>query len=85
MNQQQQTNNLPTGHVFPMQADGVFGVLTYSPETVVVLAMFSNEETVMQACAMLNSRFAGRFIPADSDATAWGKVTFAAQGSAVLM
>jgi len=85
MSQQQQTNNLPTGHVFPLQADGVFGVLTYSPETVVEIAMFSNGETITQACAALGSRFAGRFIRADADAEAWGRVTFRAQGHAVLM
>lgn len=85
MSQQQQTNNLPTGHVFPFGVDGVFGVLSYFPETVVEIAMFSNGETATQAIAALGSRFAGRFIRADADAEAWGKVSFRAQGQATLM
>ena len=85
MQAQQQQQQLPTGHVFPMQAEGIFGVLSYFPETVVELAMFSNGETVTQAIAALGSRFAGRFIRADADAEAWGKVSFRAQGQAIMM
>jgi len=74
-----------TGHVYETQCEGIFGVVSYFPETVVQLALLTNGESVAQACKVLASRFAGKFIPADKDTEAWGKVSFRAQGSAIMM
>lgn len=83
MQAQQQTPT--TGHVYETQCEGIFGVVSYFPETVVQLAVLTNGESVAQACKVLASRFAGKFVPADKDTEAWGKVSFRAQGSAIMM
>ncbi len=80
-----QSNQLTTGHVFPMDVPGIFGVLSYSPETVVTVTVFKDEPTTAQACARLTRSHAGRFVIADSDEQKWGKISFLDQGSAVLL
>lgn len=86
MSQQQQTNIFPTkGHVYATDCEGIFGVVSFFPETIVSLAVFTNGETVTQACKALATRLAGQFVPADADATAWGKVSFRAQGQAIMI
>tara|TARA_R110002096_G_scaffold160724_4_gene327022 strand:- start:1624 stop:1875 length:252 start_codon:yes stop_codon:yes gene_type:complete len=82
---QAQQQSPTTGHVYETQCEGIFGVVSFFPETVVSLAVLTNGESVAQACKVLASRFAGKFVQADADATAWGKVSFRAQGSAIMM
>ena len=80
-----QSNQLTTGHVFPMGVPGIFGILSYSPETVVVITVFKDEPTTAQACNRLARSHAGRFVIADSDDAKWGKVSFQELGSAVML
>jgi hypothetical protein len=75
-----------TGHVFEIgTTTGIFGVVSYYPDTVVSIAMFSDAPNVTQACERLGKRLAGRFIPADTVTARWGQTVFNAQGSAVLI
>lgn len=77
--------NMTTGHVFPTKVPGIFGVLSYSPETMVSMVVYKDEPSTSEACERLGKKLAGRFIPADSGTAKWGAIVFEAQGSAVLL
>lgn len=65
-------NQQSKGHVYKTKTDGVFGVVTYFPETVVRLAM-TEAATVTEACAILAERHGGEFVQADTDTRKWGE------------
>jgi hypothetical protein len=62
---------MQTGHVFKL-AGRIFGILTYLPETRVFCSVIETD-SIYDVCERLGRNFAGRFIPADSDETAWGR------------
>jgi len=71
-----------TGYVFKTQAEGFFGILSYSPTTVHMRIIEST--SVREACTMLSEQFAGHFKPADLDQELWGRAVFAARGAPLL-
>lgn len=74
-------NDLTTGHVFPIVA-GFFGVIVYERDTTVYV--FQSETSYAETAAReLGTKYAGRFVVADRDVAAWGRLTFKAQGAAV--
>ena len=77
---------MTTGHVFLIdpRTPGFWGVLSYSPKTTVQIRIIETA-SVFEACDSLASQFAGRFIPADTDTAAWGRVIFKARGGALVL
>jgi hypothetical protein len=72
------------GHVFKTEADGFFGILTYSNKGTTVLMRVIETTSVRDACVMLAATFAGTFTPADSDTQAWGRTIIKARGAQLL-
>lgn len=73
----------PKGYVFRL-APGFFGVLRYRPTTHV--EMYQSETTsVFSVCDELRAKYGTEFADADSGQIAWGKLTYKAQGAAVLI
>ncbi len=78
--------NLTPGHVYRIM-DGLFGIVVYrrvgSTKTEIMCRVI-DVDTVREACAILNSEFAGKFTPADSDTELWGKTLTATQDMTIL-
>ena len=73
---------MTTGYVFKL-ADRIYGILTYSPETRVFCRVIETD-SIPAACEELGRNFAGRFVPANSDETAWGRAIVNTQPAEVL-
>jgi hypothetical protein len=73
----------PTGYVFRI-VPGFFGILKYRPTTFVEVYQ-TETESILSVCKELKSKFGTEFKDADSGQIAWGKITYKAQGSAVLI
>ncbi len=82
----QATQNITTGHVYKTDVDGIFGIVSYYPQTVVTMAVTSDDGvTVTEAIERLSKRYAGAFVRADRDTEAWGKASFRHAGSAAVI
>ena len=77
---------MTTGYVFQLdpKCPGFWAILFYGETTQVQLRIIETD-SVYDACTRLGAEFAGRFIPADSDQIAWGRVVFKARGSALVL
>jgi len=69
------------GYVFPICA-GFFGILRYRPDTNVEVYQ-TETEGIFSVCDELREK-GGEYEMADTGQIAWGKLTFKAQGSALL-
>ena len=72
-------------HAYKM-LPGMFGLVSYFPETVVRIATFRDEPSMTEALARMNAQGNGNeYVAADSQTEKWGKVCFRAQGSAEMV
>ena len=71
------------GYVFRI-VPGFFGILRYRPDTHVEVYQ-TETESVFSVCDELKAKHGGEYSDADSGQIAWGKLTYKAQGSAVLI
>lgn len=71
------------GYVFVI-ADNMFGVLTYRPDTRVLLRVIEGVTSIAVACRELALNFAGEFVPATIDQTKWGHILISTRDTQLL-
>ena len=73
-------------HVFSLgNVPGIFGVLSYFPETMVSVAVFADEPSIEVAIQTLAAKYSSEtFVHADANAEAWGRAVYKSVGSAVV-